>query len=125
MIPKAVLILALDALAAGALGLWLRGQGWNGAGGFLSGALVGLLCGATAVAGAAFAHARSLEVRQVLTVIFGGMAGRMVLLGAWTLVSLHTLGLDAAGFAGGFGAVYLIAMGVEIWMLSSHAERLE
>lgn len=123
MIPKAFLILALDALAAGALGLWLRGQGWNGAGGFLSGALVGLLCGATAVAGAAFAHARSLEVRQVLTVIFGGMAGRMVLLGAWTLVSLNTLG--AAGFVGGFGAVYLIAMGVEIWMLSSHAERLE
>ncbi|HCF57754.1 MAG TPA: hypothetical protein DFS52_07140, partial [Myxococcales bacterium] len=93
MIPKAFLILALDALAVGAV----QGKGWNGAGGFLSGTLLGLLCGATAVAGAAFAHARSLEVRQVLTVVFGGMAGRMALLGAWTPVSLQTLGLRRGG----------------------------
>jgi len=110
--------LAAAALVAGAFGLWLHGQASLATGGYASGALAGLLCGATAVGGAALAHARGLQGWQTLALLLVGMVRRMVVLGTWAVVSLKALGLDAMGFAAGFAAVYGAAVAIEIWMVS-------
>jgi hypothetical protein len=111
MIPKAFLILALDALAVGAV----QGKGWNGAGGFLSGTLLGLLCGARAASRCGrCSPSSSAAWRAEWRCSARGPPSRS-----------RPSGSDAAGCVGGFGAVYLIAMGVEVWMLASLGERLE
>jgi|GEM_PF-2418963 len=123
MLRRALGILAVDALVLIGIGFHLRETNPAWAHGLFWGVPGGLICAISAVGLAYWAERRKMSIKQALAVLVAGMLFRMFFLAAWTLVAVLLGGAHALAYLAGFGGVYLVGQGLEIWLLARLGKR--
>mgnify|MGYP001323211409 FL=1 len=115
---RALAILAFDALVLIGIGLHLAHASPALASGLFWGVPGGLVCSVSAVGLAVWAERRRMSIKRALAVLVSGMLFRMFFLAGWTLVAILLGGAHALSYLVGFGGVYLVGQGLEIWLLA-------
>lgn len=123
MVVRALGILLVDALVFLGLAVYLRDVDAAWSHGLLWGVPGGLVCALSAVGIALWAEHRKMQVKQALAAVVVGMLFRMLFLAAWTVLAVVVGGAHALAYLTGFGGVYLVGQGLEVWLLSRSALR--
>lgn len=123
MAARAIGILFVDAFLLLGLALYLREAEAAWSHGLFWGVPGGLVCALSAVGIALWADVRGLEIKQALAAVVGGMLFRMAFLAGWTLLAVLVGKAHAFAFLVGFGGIYIVGQGLEIWLLTRLRER--
>lgn len=123
MVRKALGILLVDAVVFLGLAFYLREVDATWSHGLFWGVPGGLVCALSAVGIALWADLRGMQVKQALAAVVVGMLFRMLFLAGWTILAVLVGGAHAVAFLAGFGGVYLVGQGLEVWLLTRLRDR--